>query len=69
MARQMRNVFDQFRQPENRLTHALMCSLYEDPKLLKRFIRWATEEAAPTGDLQVVEQLSRAEQNQATAAE
>ncbi len=52
----MRNVFDQFQQPENRLTHALMCSLHEDPKLLKRFVHWATGEAAPAGDLQVVEQ-------------
>lgn len=52
----MRNLFDQFKQPENRLTHALMCSLHEDPRLLKRFIRWATGESAPAGDLQLIEQ-------------
>ena len=56
MARQMRNVFDQFQQPENRLTHALMCSLHEDPKLLRRFVHWATGKAPPAHNLQVVEQ-------------
>ena len=52
----MRNLFDQFQQPENRLTHALMCSLHEDPRMLKRFVRWATGERAPTGNLRVAEQ-------------
>jgi hypothetical protein len=38
----MRNVFDQYDQPENRLTHALLSSLASDPALLRRFARdWA----------------------------
>lgn len=52
----MRNVFDQFRQPENQLTHALVCSLCEDRRLLKRFIRWATGDPAPSDNLHVIEQ-------------
>jgi hypothetical protein len=47
----MRNVFDQFKEPENRLTHALMTSLSEEPKLLKGFVIWATGSAAPQGRL------------------
>lgn len=35
----MRNVFDQYGQPENRLTHALLCSLKHDPRLLRSFLR------------------------------
>lgn len=35
----MRNIFDQYKQPENRLTHALLCSLAEDQGLLLRFVR------------------------------
>jgi hypothetical protein len=33
----VRNVFDQYRHPENRLTHALLSCLYESPKLLDSF--------------------------------
>jgi hypothetical protein len=35
----MRNVFDQYSQPENRLTHALMTALNEDRGLLALFLR------------------------------
>ena len=35
----MRNIFDQYSQPENRVTHALMTALQEDPKLLGLFLR------------------------------
>lgn len=35
----MRNVFDQYSQPENRLTHALMTTLHEDRGLLALFLR------------------------------
>lgn len=35
----MRNVFDQYSQPENRLTHALMTALHEDRGLLTLFLR------------------------------
>ncbi|MEQ9588043.1 MAG: hypothetical protein RJS97_08825 [Parvibaculaceae bacterium] len=36
----MRNIFDQYEQPENRLTHALVTALDQDPKLLGPFLRW-----------------------------
>lgn len=51
----MRNIFDQYSQQENRLTHALMCSLAEDKKLLCNFIRWITGTAAPK-DIEIIEQ-------------
>lgn len=35
----MRNVFDQYSQPENRITHALMTALHEDPALLRAFLK------------------------------
>lgn len=35
----MRNVFDQYSQPENRVTHALMTALDQDRKLLDLFLR------------------------------
>ena len=52
----MRNVFDQYTQPENRITHALVTALAEDPKLLRDFVRWVTGLSAPTGNLHIVEQ-------------
>jgi hypothetical protein len=36
----MRNVFDQYNQPENRLTHALACCLARDKRLLHTFVLW-----------------------------
>lgn len=50
-----RNLFDQYSQPENRLTHALVCSLSEDQGLLRRFIKWATG-AAQSGNIEIFEQ-------------
>jgi hypothetical protein len=35
----LRNIFDQYSQPENRVTHALMTALNEDRKLLGLFLR------------------------------
>lgn len=35
----MRNIFDQYGQPENRLTHALLCALKHDRRLLRSFLR------------------------------
>lgn len=35
----MRNVFDQYSQPENRITHALMTALHEDAALLRSFLK------------------------------
>jgi len=37
----MRNLFDQYKHPENRLTHALLTALHEDRELLNQFIPWA----------------------------
>ena len=34
----MRNIFDQYAQPENRVTHALMTALDEDRVLLGLFL-------------------------------
>jgi hypothetical protein len=43
----MRNIFDQYKHPENRLTHALVCCLVEDQDLLKRFVRWTVGDRLP----------------------
>lgn len=52
----VRNIFDQYSQPENRLSHALATSLHEDPKLLRQFVRWVSGSQAPKGALYVLEQ-------------
>lgn len=52
----MRNLFDQYSQQENRLTHALASCLAEDPRLLRRFVKWVTNRAAPSGLLRILEQ-------------
>ncbi len=36
----MRNIFDQYSQPENQLTHALACTLFEDAALMRPFLEW-----------------------------
>lgn len=36
----MRNIFDQYEQPENRLTHALVTALDQERALLVPFLRW-----------------------------
>lgn len=36
----MRNVFDQYDQAENKLTHALISTLYHEPKLIRPFLKW-----------------------------
>lgn len=36
----MRSIFDQYSQPENRLTHALACALHHDRTLLVPFLKW-----------------------------
>ncbi len=56
----MRNVFDQYSQPENRLTHALMTALHEDRGLLALFLREIARVKAPaasTGLSVLVQQL------------
>jgi hypothetical protein len=52
----MRHLFDQFQQPENRLTHALACALTADQKLLNNFVRWTGDSQVHRGRLVVVEQ-------------
>ena len=43
----MRHIFDQYNQPENRLTHALISCLAQDEKLLRRFIKLVTGQTTP----------------------
>lgn len=53
----MRNLFDQYNQPENRLSHALAVCLDEDRRFLRRFLRWAdVKPPVPVADLTIVEQ-------------
>ena len=47
----MRNLFDQYDQPENKLTHALVCALQEDPKLIRPFLRWLRVRGIPPTQL------------------
>lgn len=58
----MRNVFHQYSQPENRLSHALACALHEDERLLRAFLRWSNcALPARSEQLRVVEQQSPGE--------
>lgn len=43
----MRNVFDQYEQPENRLTHALVCTLSNETKLIRPFLKWLKVSEVP----------------------
>lgn len=52
----MRNLFDQYSQPENRLTHALLVSLAEDRRLLNAFVLWAFGRNVRNEKLSVLEQ-------------
>jgi len=53
----MRNLFDQYFQPENRLTHALVCTLDADRALLRPFLRWAGAHGVPpVRQLRITEQ-------------
>lgn len=36
----LRNIYDQYDQAENKLTHALISSLYHEPKLIRPFLKW-----------------------------
>lgn len=48
----MRNVFDQYDQPENRLTHALFCAFSHDRELILPFLKWLE-----IGDIPAISQL------------
>lgn len=54
----MRNLFDQYSQPENRFTHALLTALNEDRKLLDQFLRELVKVKPPfkASTLSVLEQ-------------
>ena len=43
----MRNIFDQYSQPENRVTHALLSALNEDRKLLTAFLKYFVKQFPP----------------------
>jgi len=53
----MRNVFDQYDQPENKLTHALVTTLDQERKLLRPFLSWLGLRNIPaTSRLRIAEQ-------------
>jgi len=53
----MRNLFDQYNQPENKLTHALVCALQEDPKLIRHFLHWLGARGIPlTRQIKIIQQ-------------
>lgn len=53
----MRNIFDQYDQYENRLTHALVCTLSNDPRLIGPFLKWLKVGSHPAvRQLRLVEQ-------------
>jgi len=43
----MRNIFDQYESPENRLTHALVSTLHSDRALVRPFLRWLKAKNVP----------------------
>src|ERR1700682_3739058 len=55
---QLRNIFDQYSQPENRVTHALMTAIDEDRTLLGLFLRELVKVKSPLDSrkLSVLEQ-------------
>jgi hypothetical protein len=62
----MRNIFDQYTQPENRLTHALASSLAAEPLLLRKFVKWVTGERILNGrKLEILEQRLPGEEEEA----
>lgn len=52
----MRNVFDQYRQSENQLSHALATVLTMENALCRRFVRWLADFETPRGAKLSVEQ-------------
>jgi len=53
----MRNVFDQYTQPENRLTHALACTLDADRSLIHPFLKWlGVVNHPPLKSIHIIEQ-------------
>ncbi|MDD4888867.1 MAG: hypothetical protein PHU85_02970 [Phycisphaerae bacterium] len=54
----MRNLFDQYEQAENRLTHALMTTLHNDRKLIRPFLGWllGTKQLPPMKAIRIGQQ-------------
>ena len=53
----MRNIFDQYTQPENRLTHALVSALANERRLLVPFLKWiGVAELPDVRNLRITEQ-------------
>jgi len=53
----MRNIFDQYQQPENKLTHALVSTLHHDRRLIPKFLRWLKiSSIPPIRQIQLLEQ-------------
>ncbi len=52
----MRNIFDQYHQAENKLTHALVSTLCSDVKLSRHFCTWCTGRNVKSSDTLKIEQ-------------
>ncbi len=52
----MRNIFDQYKSYENRLTHALVVCLHEEKKLLDAFVSDFFQKKLPSDKLRILEQ-------------
>ncbi len=61
----MRRLFDQYRFPENKLTHALVSSLARSPVLLKNFVTWVSGEPPPQRKIWIVEQTLPGQEEEA----
>ncbi|WP_144995895.1 hypothetical protein [Polystyrenella longa] len=56
----MRNIFDQYQQPENRMTHALATVLQLEPSLLRPFLTWLGVDEVPRAkSLRITQQQVR----------
>lgn len=67
----MRNIFDQYTQPENRVTHALVSALHEDPALLRAFLKdiAKTSPDRANGRIEICEQTYPGSPEEAEEAE
>jgi hypothetical protein len=52
----LRNIFDQYEQPENRLTHALATVLEQDRVMLVAFLKWLGVTGIPEPSLLAISQ-------------
>ena len=53
----MRNIFDQYDQPENKLTHALYCTLRNDRTQIRPFLSWlGIRSVPPLKELRICQQ-------------